>query len=60
MLDNLADGESTYQLLESYPSLTTEGIEAAVAYAADLAQEHDLISGSGGTYGPGRHRPKGR
>ena len=43
-----------------YPSLTTEAIEGAVAYAADLARETDLPSGSGGTDGPGHPRPKGR
>jgi uncharacterized protein (DUF433 family) len=60
VLDNLADGESIQQLLESYPSLTTEAIEGAVAYAADLAQETDLPSESGGTDGPAQPRPKWR
>ena len=41
-LANLADGESTEQLLESYPTLTAAGIQAALAYAADLARERVL------------------
>ena len=39
LLDNLAAGVSVEQLLVSYPSLTTEGVQAAIAYAADLARE---------------------
>lgn len=42
VLENLADGESTEQLLESYPTLTVQAIQAALAYAADLAQERVL------------------
>ena len=42
VLANLADGESTEQLLESYPTLTAAGIQAALAYAADLARERVL------------------
>lgn len=42
VLANLADGESTEQILKSYPTLTSEGIQAALAYAADLAQERLL------------------
>jgi uncharacterized protein (DUF433 family) len=39
VLDNLAAGLDVEGLLRSYPSLTREGIQAAVAYAADLARE---------------------
>ena len=39
VLDNLAAGLDVEGLLKSYPSLTREGIQAAVAYAADLARE---------------------
>ena len=42
VLANLADGESTEQILKSYPTLTLEGIQAALVYAADLAQERLL------------------
>ena len=39
VLDNLAGGLDVEGLLKSYPSLTREGVQAAVAYAADLARE---------------------
>lgn len=42
VLANLADGLSAAEILESYPSLTAVGIQAALAYAADLAQERVL------------------
>ena len=42
VLANLADGLSASEIIRSYPSLTTEGIQAALAYAADLAQERVL------------------
>jgi uncharacterized protein (DUF433 family) len=39
ILDNLAAGVSTNELLLDYPSLTAEDVQAAVSYAADLARE---------------------
>ena len=39
ILDNLAAGLSQEQILSSYPSLTPADIQAAVAYAAELARE---------------------
>jgi uncharacterized protein (DUF433 family) len=42
VLANLADGLSAEEILKSYPSLTAAGIQAALAYAADLAQERVL------------------
>ena len=39
VLDNLAAGLDVEGLLKCYPSLTREGVQAAVAYAADLARE---------------------
>ena len=42
VLANLADGLSSGEIIRSYPSLTTLGIQAALAYAADLAQERVL------------------
>ena len=42
VLANLADGLSASEIIHSYPSLTAEGIQAALAYAADLAQERVL------------------
>ena len=42
VLANLADGLSPGEIIRSYPSLTAEGIQATLAYAADLAQERVL------------------
>lgn len=42
VLANLAEGLSPEEIIQSYPSLTHEGIQAALAYAADLAQERVL------------------
>ena len=39
ILDNIADGETQDSVLKSYPSLTSDSIRAAIAYAADLAKE---------------------
>ncbi len=39
VLDNLAAGEPTERILRSYPSLKAEDIQAALAYAAELARE---------------------
>ncbi len=39
ILDNLAAGVSKEEILKSYPALTIEDINAALAYAAELAHE---------------------
>jgi uncharacterized protein (DUF433 family) len=39
ILDNLAAGASHADILASYPSLTAPDIQAAVAYAAEIARE---------------------
>jgi uncharacterized protein (DUF433 family) len=39
LLDNLAAGATADDLLRSYPSLSAEDIQAAIAYAAELARE---------------------
>lgn len=39
ILDNLAAGQRAEAILKSYPSLTPEAIQAAIAYAAELARE---------------------
>ncbi len=39
ILDNLAAGEPVERILEGYPSLTREDIQAAMQYAAELARE---------------------
>ena len=42
--DSLAEGATREEILSSYPSLTPERIEAAMAYAAELAREESLLS----------------
>lgn len=39
VLDNIAAGHTVDEILRSYPTLSREGIEAAVRYAAELARE---------------------
>jgi len=39
ILDNLAAGIPPREVVESYPSLRPTSIQAAMAYAADLARE---------------------
>jgi len=43
ILDSLAEGASREEVLTSYPSLRPEHIDAAVAYAAELAREESLL-----------------
>lgn len=39
VLDNIAAGFEKSEILQSYPALTLDDIQAALAYAAELAQE---------------------
>ncbi len=39
VIDNIAAGVSRDEILQSYPALTEADIEAALAYAAELARE---------------------
>ncbi len=43
ILDSLAEGASREEILGSYPSLSPEHVDAAIAYAADLAREESLL-----------------
>lgn len=43
ILDSLAEGATRDEILKSYPSLKPEHIEAALAYAAELAHEESLL-----------------
>jgi uncharacterized protein (DUF433 family) len=43
ILDSLAEGASSQEILKSYPTLLPEHVEAAMAYAADLAREQSLL-----------------
>lgn len=39
ILDNLAAGETLERILQSYPTLQREDLQAALSYASELAQE---------------------
>ena len=43
ILDNLAAGVPVDEILQSYPSLTTESVQAAIAYAAELTREREIV-----------------
>ncbi len=43
MLDRLAEGNRPEEILGSYPALRPEHLDAALAYAAELAREEALI-----------------
>jgi uncharacterized protein (DUF433 family) len=43
ILDSLAEGSSSQEILGSYRSLRPEHIDAAIAYAAELAREESLL-----------------
>lgn len=43
ILDSLAEGATTEEILHSYPSLEPIHIPAAIAYAADLTRNEELI-----------------
>jgi uncharacterized protein (DUF433 family) len=39
ILDNLASGLTPDEVIQSYPSLNREAVQAAITYAAELARE---------------------
>lgn len=43
ILDNLADGLTADEIVADYPPLTLIDIRAAIAYAAALAREEELL-----------------
>ena len=43
ILDSLAEGATRDEILASYPSLRPDHINAALAYAAELAHEERLV-----------------
>jgi uncharacterized protein (DUF433 family) len=47
ILDNLAAGIGQKEILQSYPSLAAQDIQAAIAYAAELAREHVILMPAG-------------
>ena len=44
VLDNLAAGQSTDEILQLYPTLRREDVAAAMAYAAELARERVVLT----------------
>lgn len=47
VLDNLAAGISTDELLKSYPPLSPADVQASLEYAAELARERTIFLPSG-------------
>lgn len=47
VLDNLAAGLGTAEIVRSYPSLQPEDVAAAMAYAAELARERIVPTPAG-------------
>ena len=43
VLDNLAEGMSPTEIVQEYPPLVLEDVRAAMAYAAELAREEELV-----------------
>ena len=43
VLDNLAAGLTVEEILQSYPSLSREAIQAALGYAAELTRERVVV-----------------
>lgn len=43
VLDNLAEGLSPDEIAAEYPPLSVEDVRAAIAYAAQLAREEELV-----------------
>ena len=43
ILDNLAEGLTPQEIIDEYPPLELSDIQAAMAYAADLAREEELV-----------------
>ena len=43
ILDLLAGGMTTVELLEEYPQLTTEDIRAAIAYGAEMSRDRYVV-----------------
>lgn len=43
VLDSLAAGMSVDEILQSYPSVSREAVQAVISYAADLARERVVL-----------------
>jgi uncharacterized protein (DUF433 family) len=47
IIENLAAGAPEQEILESYPSLTSDDIKAALAYAAEVTRERVIPTAVG-------------
>jgi len=47
IIENLANGASEKEILDAYPSLTSEDIKAALAYAAEVTRERVIPTAVG-------------
>jgi uncharacterized protein (DUF433 family) len=47
VLDLLADGMTTEQVLDDYPGLEADDVRACVAYGAEMARERVVVTGKG-------------
>jgi uncharacterized protein (DUF433 family) len=43
VLDNLAEGRTPEEIVDDYPPLTLADVQSALAYAAALAREEEII-----------------
>jgi uncharacterized protein (DUF433 family) len=43
VLDNLAEGLTSQEIVQEYPPLTLEDIQAVLAYAATLMREEEMV-----------------
>ncbi|MGH7767826.1 MAG: DUF433 domain-containing protein [Candidatus Binatia bacterium] len=43
ILDNLAEGRTPEQIVRDYPPLKIEDVKAAIAYAAELTNEEEML-----------------
>jgi len=43
VLDSLSDGLSTAEIVNEFPALTAEDVQAALGYASELAREEELM-----------------
>ena len=43
VLDNLAEGLTPEEIADEYPPLSVDDVRAAIAYAAMLAREEDMV-----------------
>ena len=44
ILDNLAAGRTTAEIVQSYPSLNPDDVTAAIAYAAELTRDRIITT----------------